>query len=408
MSYERESLEALKEELASLKKELQEQKLALEMQQAQKLESLGLMAGGIAHDFNNLLVGVLGNVDLALLDVDPHSPFKPYLDKILKGATRLSELTNQMLAFSGRGTYILEPVNLSDLAKKLLPLVQTTASKKVSFRTEFESDLPSIQADSSQLQQVVVNLITNAIESIGDSRGTISVSTGTTKCPDKISKAKDGFRAKYCAFLKVADNGSGISDEVKKRIFDPFFTTKFTGRGLGLATVIGIVQSHHGEIHLETVSGEGSAFTVFFPITDEIIQKEHDLKKSSMQTKKGTVLVVDDEAVVREVTQTILSVSEFHVLTAADGIEAVEIVRAEPAIDIVILDLTMPNMDGIETFSRLREIRPNLPVILSSGYSEQASIAKFKMKGLAGFIQKPYRIQELVDKVLSVLSFEAD
>ncbi len=385
-------------------------RLDAQLQHAQKLESLGIMAGGIAHDFNNLLTGILGYCDLARMEMPPHSQASDHLTEAVSGARQAADLTKQLLAYSGKGKFVIEQIVLSALIEDMTRLLQISISKKSVLRFSFLPDLPMIDGDATQLRQIVMNLVINASEAIGDRSGLIAVSTGVIHCDrEYLNTTLDdqGLPEGMYAFIEVADTGCGMNEETRRKIFDPFFTTKFTGRGLGLSAVIGIVRSHRGTIKCYSEPGKGTTFKVLFPVS------EHQIRETITPTTQtdhwrgsGTILVVDDEESILALARHMLVAMGFQVLTAENGRIGVDVFRAakEP-IRLVILDMTMPHWDGEETFRELRRIQPDVRAILTSGYSEQAATGRFAGKGLAGFIQKPYRFEDLkaiIRKVLDV------
>jgi PAS domain S-box-containing protein len=388
--------------------EEERRKLEEQIQHAQKLESLGILAGGIAHDFNNLLMGVLGNASLALLDLPEGLPVRHCVEQIEKTARAAADLTNQMLAYSGKGRFVVEPLDLSKLVKDMAGLLKVSISKKVDLKFDFDRDLPPVEADAAQFRQVIMNLIINASEAIGDEPGVVSVRTGTVEADSSFfaeTYTHDNLPEGTYVYLEVADSGCGMDPGTISRIFDPFFTSKFTGRGLGLAAVLGIVRGHQGAVRVQSEPGQGSTIRVVFPPAKA---GKHPPAPEPQRKKPGKVggkiLVVDDEATIRDVARRMLESSGFEVITAADGRDAVEIFKDQgDAIAGVLLDATMPQMDGLETFEELRRVRKDVRVVLSSGYSEQEATQRFTGKGLTGFIQKPYRFDELIDKMNEVL-----
>lgn len=388
-------------------------KMEAQFQQMQKLESLGVLAGGIAHDFNNLLTGVLGNASLALLDVPEGAPAFDSLRQIELAAQRAADLCRQLLAYSGKGRFVVEAIDLSDLVEEMGNLLQLSISKKAVLKKTMARHLPAISGDMTQIRQIVMNLIVNASEAMGERSGVIAISTGAMACDRAYLKSTfmDGELPEgvYC-YVEVSDTGCGMDAETLARIFDPFFSTKFTGRGLGLAAVIGIVRSHKGTIKVHSELGRGSSFTVLFPaVVDAVVPQRAFEKKSELSaTLTGTVLVVDDEEAVRSLAQRALQRVGIRVLTACDGREAVEVFRQHAKeVRMVVLDMTMPHLNGEETFREIRRIRPDCKVLLSSGYTESSATSRFSGKELAGFIQKPYRQSDLIAKVSSVLSEES-
>jgi PAS domain S-box-containing protein len=385
------------------------QRLDFRVQQAQRLESLAVLAGGVAHDFNNLLTGVLGNAALARQELPPGSSVRQTVEQIEKAARRAADLTKQLLAYSGKGTFVVQPINLSRLVQEMGDLLRASISKKVTLQYHFTDSMPTVEADATQLRQVVMNLILNASEAISVEHGSITVSTGV------VNADRDYLASTYLdenlpvgpyAYFEVADTGCGMDEQTKSRIFDPFFTTKFTGRGLGLAAVLGIVRGHHGAIRVRSQQGRGTTITVLFPCSDK--PEAHTTPKSGSLTAyrgKGTVLVADDEEAVRNVARRMLELVGFTVLSASDGIEAVQVFREHsPEIVAVLLDMTMPQMDGLTALREIRRIRNDARIILSSGFSEQDAKSRLAGEGLSGFVQKPYRPSELVGKVRDVLS----
>jgi PAS domain S-box-containing protein len=375
-------------------------KLATQMREVQKLESLGILAGGIAHDFNNLLMAILGNADLALFSLSPASPARPNVEEIARASQRAADLCRQMLAYSGKGRFVVGRYDLSEIVQEMAQMLEISVSKKATLRYSFGEKLPGVEADATQLRQVIMNLITNASEALGDQSGIISVSTGVMDC-DRAYLAESHLDDKLpegrYVYLEVADTGAGMDEETRQRIFDPFFTTKFTGRGLGLAVVLGIVRGHHGALKVYSEPGKGTSFKILLPA---VAWGPEDRTSSPIQCTSrphgGTVLLVDDDAIVRQVGSQMLTLMGFKVLTAAHGLEAVKVFRAGAGeIDCVILDLTMPEMSGDEVFRELRHLKSDVCVIMSSGYNEQDVTQRFVGKGLAGFIQKPYTMANL-------------
>ncbi|MHC4778575.1 MAG: PAS domain-containing hybrid sensor histidine kinase/response regulator, partial [Planctomycetota bacterium] len=383
-------------------------KLQRQMQQTQKLESLGVLAGGIAHDFNNLLTGVLGNVELAKLEIPSENTARPYLTQIETATQRLADLTNQMLAYSGKGHFVVEPIRLSNLVEEMGRLLQISISKDVDLAYDFSPDLPLIEADPTQIRQIVMNLITNASESIGPDEGRIVARTFEIRADratlSETVLGEDLPEGEY-AVLEVADTGTGMDGETLSKIFDPFFTTKFTGRGLGLAAVLGIVKGHAGAIQVESEPGEGTTFRIYFPVTDKK-RRAGSAVMAAPQTWRGegTILIIDDEEPVRLVARDMLRKAGFDTLSAANGETGIELLRTHAGdIRAVLLDLTMPGMGGEETFEALRELEPEIPVILFSGYSEREATYRFDGKGLSGFIQKPFYSKTLVAALRAIL-----
>lgn len=391
--------------------EQERQQLEAQIQHAQKLEGLGILAGGIAHDFNNLLVGIMGYAGLALTRIPQDSSAYGFIQQIESSAQRAAELTNQMLAYSGRGAFIIRPLNLFRLVEEVGRLLSASISKNAMLRLHCEPDLPMMVGDSAQLHQVIMNLITNASDALGENAGVISLSV-TTVTADHVYLAKsyldDSLPAGRYVCLEVSDTGCGMDKETLARIFDPFFSTKFTGRGLGLAAVLGIVRGHKGAIRVYSEPGQGTTFKVLFPVkADEAASaaaRAKDRVELAEWTGEATVLLVDDEETARSVAREVLTDRGFTVLLASNGREAVETFAAYgDEISAVILDLTMPVMDGKAAFEKIKELRPNARVILSSGYTEQDVTTRFTGRSPDAFIQKPYTVRELLGKLRDVL-----
>ncbi len=384
------------------------EKLEEQVRQAQKLESLGILAGGIAHDFNNMLTAILGNADLALEDIPEGSSVRPMVEDIEKVTHRAAELCKQMLAYSGRGRFVVKPLDLSETVREIGQMLEASISKKAKLRCHLADGLPPIEADAAQIRQVIMNLIINASEAIGDKGGAIDVTTSFVQCDwHYLSQERlngDLQEGGYVC-LEVSDNGCGMDRATMDRIFDPFFTTKFTGRGLGLAAVMGIVRGHRGAIKPYSEPGKGTNFKVLLPVSAAPADTQPPAQAGSSEWRgSGTVLFVDDEVTLRTLGVRMLEQLGFEALIAADGQEALMLYGQHRAvIRCVLLDLTMPHMDGEETFRELRRINPALPVILCSGYNAQETINRFVGGGLAGFIQKPYRMANVREALKAAL-----
>ncbi|NBR86422.1 MAG: PAS domain S-box protein [Proteobacteria bacterium] len=377
------------------------------LQETQKLESLGVLAGGIAHDFNNLLTSILGNASLARLDLPPHSPANHSLERIETASLRAADLCKQMLAYAGKGRLVVQPVNLTQLVQETAHLLQVSISKRAVLKFDLAPNLPAVLVDASQLRQIVMNLVINASEAIGERSGVIALATGLVRADREYladSRLAGDLSEGDYVFLEASDTGCGMTPEIQARIFEPFFTTKFTGRGLGLAAVLGIVRGHRGALKVDSVPGKGSTFRLLLPVTHELAQPTSGPNPLATGWRgHGRILVVDDEETVRTVVARVLENLGFTVTLASDGREAVKIFEAQPdAFTMVVVDLTMPHMDGTEAFARMRRVRPDLRVVLMSGYSEPDATLAFAGKGLAGFLQKPFELIHLHDKVRAV------
>ncbi len=383
-------------------------KLEEQLRHTQKLESLGVLAGGVAHDFNNLLTGILGNASLALESMSSHHPVRSLLRDVVTASERASHLTRQLLAYAGKGRFIIEPIDVSGLVREISNLIQTSIPKNVQLRLELAEGLPLVEADSSQIQQVIMNLVINGAEAIGPQNGTVLVTTSSQDVDEHYLLATIGGSSELPAgtyvCLEVHDTGAGMDEATLARIFDPFFTTKFLGRGLGLAAVQGIVRGHRGTMRVYSRPGQGTTFKVLFPASAKIpaVKKQAVVQPAAANE---LILVVDDEEVIRRTAKSMLERHGYTVVLAENGKEGVELFQVlSDKVAAVLLDMTMPLLSGEETFSRLKAVRPNVKVILSSGYNEVEAIRRFTGKGLAGFIQKPYTSSALNEKIQSVLA----
>ncbi|MCI0418976.1 MAG: response regulator, partial [Acidobacteria bacterium] len=367
--------------------------------QTQKLESLGVLAGGIAHDFNNLLTGILGNAGLALMRLESSSPARELIQRVISASERAAELTRQMLAYAGKASFEIRPISLSEHILESTHHLTATISKKVAFDLRLEEGLPAVEVDPAQIQQLVMNLIINAAESCGEGTGTVVVSTRLVQVEAGQHEqwfTGENLRPGPYVCLEVQDNGCGMDKETLEKVFDPFFTTKFTGRGLGLSTVLGIVRAHQGSLQVKSTIGQGSTFTVLLPASRRAAENHPAEDQVNSLSGRGVILVVDDELFVLEVARRILEGYGYEVLTAENGLQGLEVFRQKRKdIDLVLLDKTMPDLDGEETFRAMQAIEPNLVAILSSGYRETEVTAHFLSNELAGFVQKPYLPQTL-------------
>ena len=384
------------------------QDMESKVQQAQKLESLGVLAGGIAHDFNNLLMGIMGHAGLALMDPDLQPAMQRRLNQIEMAATRAAELTNQLLAYSGRGKFHVEPLSLSRLVDEMESLLETVISKKAVLEHRFAPDLPLIDGDATQVRQVIMNLITNASDALEDRVGRITISTGIVETGTLTHCLAGTPPDGTSVYLEVADTGSGMEADTLQRIFDPFFTTKFTGRGLGLAAVLGIMRGHHGAVQVLSCPGEGTSFRLLFPRSEELSPAEPwEDRPLASYFSHGDILVVDDEEAVRSVASLTLEGCGFRVQTAVDGREGLRAYREHAErIRAVVLDLTMPVLGGDEVLAELRNSPgpgATVPVLLSSGYSSSDIAGNLQRYGPIQFLQKPYSPLDLIQKIRACL-----
>lgn len=393
--------------------EAERERLEGQMRHAQKLESLGVLAGGIAHDFNNLLVGIIGNAGLAKKAVEPGSPAAELIERIEQASTRASDLTRQMLAYSGRGKFLVERCDLSDLVREMGRLLESSVARSSRLTFELASGLPRIEVDSTQVRQVVMNLITNASDSMGDRAGEVVVRTGVAVLDrDELERAtfNGGGGPGSFVFVEVQDNGCGMDQETLGRIFEPFFTTKFTGRGLGLSAVQGIVRGHRGAIVVETRPGLGTRFRVLLPAARERLMAgsapEADVGAPAAEVgaRRAVVLVIDDELVVRDMVIAALRLGGMHGIGAVGGVQGVEEFKRRPdEFDLVILDLTMPVMSGPEVLHELRRIRPNVRVLVMSGYTEEDVAERVGAVKPDGFVSKPFTLDGLMKRVRGLI-----
>ena len=377
--------------------------------QTQKLESLGVLAGGIAHDFNNLLTVSLGHTELALQEVPPDSPAHLHLRRILGATRRAAELSRQMLAYSGRQPLALETLSLSGLVKKAKRIIEASISRKARLSYRLEEDLPLVLGDVTELSQVILNLVLNASQALGEAAGAITLVTRSLQCDramlDAVQMERFLPEGLYVC-LEVSDTGCGMDAQTVAKAFDPFFTTKFVGRGLGLAVVQGIVRGHKGTITVESAPGKGSTFRILLPPAPVPSRREGpQVPLARPSGAGGTVLLAEDEELVRELGTLLLNRLGFSVLPAADGRQAVELFLAHRnEIVFVMLDLAMPRMDGAEALRELRRLQPDLRVIICSGYDEQRVSREIEGLGAVTFLQKPYQFTDLADKLQSLLS----
>jgi two-component system, chemotaxis family, CheB/CheR fusion protein len=364
------------------RKEFEEQ-----LRQTQKLESLGVLAGGLAHDFNNLLTGIVGNASLAMEDPGDPAEAHERLSAILQASERAALLIRQMLAYAGKGQFVIEPLDLSAQVREIVPLLRTSIPKLVELELRLADGLPPVEADRAQIQQLIMNLALNGAEAMGDRAGTVTLATSA-----RVTDAESQV------LLEVRDTGVGMTDDVKARIFDPFFTTKFTGRGLGLSAVMGIIRAHRGSISVASEPGKGTAFTVVLPACSAAAPEATPAAETELRGY-GKILVVDDEELVRNMARFTLERYGYDVEIACDGREAVEKFAARPdAFAAVLLDLTMPVMRGEDALIAIRQLRSDVPVLVSSGYAEVDAMARFADLAPAGFLQKPYTATALARK----------
>jgi len=371
-----------------------------EIRQAQKLESVGVLAGGVAHDFNNLLVGILGNASLALEYLPASHPAHGVVQDVVAASEASAALVWQLLAYAGKGHFTTEPVRLPEMVREISRLVQSSIAKSIDLQFDLTEDAPPTRGDRSKLHQLLMNLIINAAEAIGERPGTVRISVNARQ----IDTSYAGLVAGRYVAIEVSDNGCGMDEETRSRIFDPFFTTKFTGRGLGLAAAHGIVRWHKGAIEVRSAVGVGTTFEVLLPAMDDLTIRSEPATGAADISGGGTILVVDDEAVVRRTTRATLENHGYKVMLADTAREGIELFRSMSSeIDLVLLDMNMPEMSGEEALGHFTAIRPDVRVIVSSGHNESLAAVRFAGQRVAGFIPKPYTSRQLAEKINSIL-----
>ncbi|MFZ4857285.1 MAG: PAS domain S-box protein [Desulfuromonadaceae bacterium] len=389
------------------RKRLEEEKQLLEQQfqQAQKLESLGVLAGGIAHDFNNILAIIIGHCSLAALN--PNAAEK-HIPAIEKAADRAAGLCRQMLAYAGKASFTLMQVNMAALVDEMVQMLKATTSRNVAIRADLSADIPFVKGDASQLRQIVMNLIINASEAIGEAQGVIRI-TLAKRAVTTAGAVRDHLGriipAGWYACLEISDTGCGMDDEAMCRIFEPFFTTKFTGRGLGMSAVLGIISAHGGALQLNSQPGHGTTFTIYLPIENNssVGDEFSDQINSAQWQGSGTVLLVEDEDQVRFVARSMLEELGFTVVETSNGREALDVFRKYvPEISLVVTDIGMPFMDGYTLFRELKILKPELPIVISSGFGDTVVTTRIRAEEVAGLVSKPYRFDQLRDVLRSV------
>jgi PAS domain S-box-containing protein len=375
--------------------------------QAQKMESVGTLAGGIAHDFNNILGGILGYASLMKSKITEDHKFFKYIDTIEQGSIRAAELTAQLLAFARGGKYNTRAIYLNEIINETIGIIGRTFDKSIEIEVHLDVDLPMVEADAGQMQQVLMNLFVNAADAM-PSGGTLTIDTGTETLSEEDVRPHIGAKTGSHVVVSVTDTGIGMDQKTLSRIFEPFFTTKEEGKGtgLGLSMIYGVIKNHGGSISVESEEGKGSIFKVYLPASS----KAKPEPVATVENPRGgneLILVVDDEEPMRSFAKEVLETHGYRVLAAADGSEAVEIFRdKDGSISLVILDMVMPKMGGQEAFLKLTELNPDVCALLSTGYSQEGKAQDILNSGVKGFIQKPYRANALLSKVRSVLDDE--
>ena len=388
--------------------EEEHQKLEHQFHQAQKLESLGVLAGGIAHDFNNILTVIMGYCYMAQNDKIPEQNYKAAFQKIETAGNRATDLCRQMLTYAGKSPMEQTLVNLWLLVDEIVKMLQAAINKNVTIELDLKRGVPEINGDAAQIQQIIMNLIINAADAIGDKNGTIRVIL-TKMVFEGDQTITDTFgtviKAGRYACLEVVDTGSGMDEATMKRIFEPFFTTKFTGRGLGMSAIRGIIKSHEGNLQLTSTPGVGTTFKIFFPVPNVSDNAENSATTVSLAEKTGgTILLVEDEETLRVMGKTMLDAMGFSAMTASNGSEALEIYRERVReIDVILMDLIMPVMGGVEAYHELRNISGTVPIIICSGYSVESVEDVIRNDPYAEFVHKPYKPNELRDVMVGMI-----
>ncbi len=378
-----------------------------ELLRTQRTESVGLLAGGIAHDFNNLLTAIMGQTRIALDLLEPQAAAQGHLDKALEAAEKASILTRQMLAYSGRGKFTVLPLDFNRLIQENLRILEAALPKQIRFELDLEAGIPTVLADEGQMQQVIMNLVINAAEAIGTEPGTLALRTRARHLeavpPSRWPLCGNALGPGEYLLVEVQDSGAGMSPEVLAQVFDPFFTTKAKGHGLGLSAVQGIIRGHQGALGVDSTPGVGTTFRLLLPASRLEIQPAPCVRAPAATVCARTVLVVDDEDYMLEVVGASLESYGHQAVLAASGEAALDWLQAHPAgADLVLLDLTMPGLGGLETFRRIRERYGRLPVVLSSGFALEETKSQLPGLDLAGFLQKPYTAKDLVHLVESL------
>ena len=377
------------------------------IRQQQKLESIGLLAGGIAHDFNNLLVGIMGGASFAIQSIEKAHPIYSMLELVLRSSERAAHLTQQLLAYAGKGQMFVQPVNVSRLLEDTCALLHASISKSVQLDLRIDPEVPVIEGNPSQLQQLIMNLIINASEAVGDGSGKVTVTTFAADVED-VSRASKacGYALSPGRFvgLEVTDTGCGMDEGTRARIFEPFFTTKFTGRGLGLAAAQGIVRSLRGWIDVTSTPGQGSTFRVMLPASELRQLPEAQAPTRRAAVERGLILLIDDEELVRSTAKVILERAGYTVLLGRDGNDGLRVLRRQQEkIDLILLDMSMPGKSGVEVLKEIRLLDEKIPVAIASGYSEEEVAKRFGSNMISGFVQKPFTSSRLLEDVAGLL-----
>jgi len=380
-----------------------------QFQHAQKLESLGILAGGIAHDFNNILTIILGHCYMARADMIEMPSLETHFQQIELAVNRAADLCQQMLTYAGKSPLLKTQVDMYLLIDESVKMLQAGLKKNVTLEHDLKIDVPLVIGDKTQIQQIIMNLVINAAEAIGDRNGTIKVLlTKKVVVPDQVELdyLSAAIPPGSYVFLEISDNGCGMDEVTKMRVFEPFYTTKFTGRGLGMSAILGIIKSHTGAIQLSSSSGTGTTFGVYLPLPETAVKDTEPAANQDLsQPMSGTILLADDEAALLQIGSVLLNKMGFSVITALNGCEALEKYRtSRDCINVVMLDLAMPQMGGVETYHELRKISARLPVVICSGYSIEEVYDSINTDLFAGFLHKPYKLEDLHDVLQRLLT----
>ncbi len=367
-----------------------------------KIKAINTLAGGIAHQFNNALSGITGNIDLIEMDLPDNENMAGYIRQMKGSADRMTKLTEQLLAYARGGKYQAETISLNAFVENVLPLIQHGIDHRIKIETDLLTDVLNINADPVQMQMIFSAILTNASEAI-EGEGRIRISIRGAEIDDEFVKYHSALKPGYHACLEVDDNGKGMDNEIRSKIFEPFFTTKAPGRGLGMAAAYGIVKNHNGWISVYSEAGRGTVVRIYLPAI-EAPAKIPATPKRALPQDSGTILLVEDEEIVRDVSRALLERLGYHVLAAVNGQEAVNIAKSyDENIDLALLDIILPDIEGKEVYPQLMEARPNLKVIVCSGYSIDGPARQILDAGAQGFIQKPFNLSALLEKLEEVL-----
>ncbi len=379
------------------------ERLEAQLFQSQKMEAIAALAGGIAHQFNNALYAIVGSIELLECDLADQANVAAYTDQMKNATARMAQLTKQLLAYARGGKYQPRVISLSDFVRDTLPLIAYTLKPHAFVETDLPHDIMNVNADLTQIQMVLSAILTNASEAIED-RGRIRITCRNKVITDDIAVGSPGLKPGVYVSLKIVDDGKGMDEATKARVFEPFFSTKFQGRGLGMAAVYGIVKNHDGWIAVDSALNRGTTVRIYLPAVDTAVKALKESKSKQVKST-GTILYIEDEQIVLDVGQAVLERLGYHVLVAKTGKEAVRIAKAfKDEIDLAILDIVIPDMGAKDIYFQIREARPNIKVIVCSGYSIDGPAQEIIDAGAHGFIQKPFSIEHLMDKLNKVLN----